>query len=197
MRDRLVMPLAIPMGAIVFIALVIFLLSRILLAVPKSVAPPIALAIALGILLTGAYFGTRPSPIPRWQIYAALGIPALALVVAGIIGAIVGPYGEAHAALPHGAAQITAKGNLNVFDKQQYTVSPHDGLITIRFRNQDPTAHNVAVYRQGPPAADPIFQGELVTGTTIDYTFPAPPSGTYFLQCDVHPQTMSATLIVQ
>lgn len=198
MKDRLFLPLAIPIGAAVVIAAIIFLLSRILLAVPKAVAPPIALFIALGILLTAAFFASRPR-ITRGQVYAVLGIPGLVLLIAGIIGAIVGPYGEVHREepLPPGGVVLTARNFLNVFDKTEITL-PANQTVVVRFNNQDPgVAHNWSLY-QGPGPTGPIFQGQLITGpATIDYTFPAPPPGTYFYQCDVHPTTMTGTAHVR
>jgi plastocyanin len=43
-----------------------------------------------------------------------------------------------------------------------------------------------------------LFRGDLVTGpATKDYTFPAPPPGSYFFHCDVHPTQMHGTLVVK
>ncbi len=71
--------------------------------------------------------------------------------------------------------------------------------VTIAFNNMDAgVPHNFAVYTDAS-ASTAIFTGAIVTGpTTTTYTFTAPSQpGNYFFRCDVHPTTMTGTLIVQ
>jgi plastocyanin len=107
---------------------------------------------------------------------------------ARVVPAEPGGGGEA------GALNVEARGlqflqpNLSV---------PSGGQVTIHFVNSDAgTQHNIAVFR-GPDATAPLlFRGELIAGPAeVDYTFEAPPPGTYFFHCDVHP-TMTGTLTV-
>jgi hypothetical protein len=60
--------------------------------------------------------------------------------------------------------------------------------------NQDAgVLHNFAVYTNAQ-ATTRVFMGDLVAGPIVhDYTFTAPPPGTYFFRCDVHPDTMTGT----
>jgi plastocyanin len=75
-------------------------------------------------------------------------------------------------------------------------VTPAGGKVEIHFQNQDTQPHNVAVF-DGPDATAPaLFHGDITDpGASSDYSFEAPPPGTYFFHCDVHP-TMQGTLTV-
>lgn len=73
------------------------------------------------------------------------------------------------------------------------------GQVTIRFDNRDAgIPHNMAVFQGADASAPVLFRGDLVTGPAAkDYAFSAPPPGTYFFQCDVHPTQMTGTLTVR
>jgi plastocyanin len=93
------------------------------------------------------------------------------------------------------ALEITAK-NLK-FDESTLT-APANTAVTIVFHNEDQgVQHNLSVY-QGEAAAQSVFKGELTTGATdTRYEFTTPGPGSYFFQCDVHPDTMKGTLVVE
>ena len=79
------------------------------------------------------------------------------------------------------------------------TLSAKSGSqITIHFTNSDPSVpHNVVVFNGKDATSPPLFTGQAVTGpASIDYTFTAPPPGTYFFHCQFHPTTMKGTLTV-
>jgi plastocyanin len=79
--------------------------------------------------------------------------------------------------------------------------APAGEPITIAFDNQDDgLLHNVQVY----PSADEISadsaitQSEIITGpATAEYAVPALDAGTYYFQCDVHPQMNGAWNVVE
>lgn len=84
------------------------------------------------------------------------------------------------------------------FDKKTITVPP-GAEVMIHFDNKDNgVPHNFAVYTNST-AQDKIFSGPIITGPkTTTYTFTAPKTpGNYFFRCDVHPTTMTGTLVVQ
>jgi plastocyanin len=71
--------------------------------------------------------------------------------------------------------------------------------VTITLDNKDAgVLHNVAFYTDRT-ASSPIHVGELLTGpATEDVVFTAPSTpGTYFFRCDVHPDQMNGSFIVQ
>jgi plastocyanin len=81
------------------------------------------------------------------------------------------------------------------FLQPKLSLTPSAGKVSIHFVNSDAgTQHNIAVFRGSDATAPLLFRGGLVTGpASVDYTFNAPPPGTYFFHCDVHP-TMTGTL---
>ena len=95
-----------------------------------------------------------------------------------------------------GALDLTAQGI--AFQPGQLS-APGGGQITIHFDNKDAgTPHNVAVFKGSDATAPVLFRGDIITGpATKDYTFPAPPPGSYYFHCDVHPQQMTGTLVVK
>jgi plastocyanin len=70
--------------------------------------------------------------------------------------------------------------------------------VTIEFNNRDDVPHNFAVY-ESEEAAEEIFSGEVLPGPAeTTYTFQAPADpGDYFFRCDVHPDQMTGTLVVE
>jgi plastocyanin len=84
------------------------------------------------------------------------------------------------------------------FDTHTITVSAGQP-VTINFDNQDAgVPHNVAVYTN-KSASSKIFGGDLSTGVTkVTYNFTAPSTpGSYYFRCDVHPDQMNGSFIVQ
>ncbi len=57
--DRYVMPLAIPLAALITGAVIVFAISRVLLSFDKETTPPVALAIAMVILIGSSLLAAR------------------------------------------------------------------------------------------------------------------------------------------
>jgi len=53
------MPLLIPVTAMLSVAIIVFLFSRVLIAFNKETTPPVALGVALVILLVCAFLSSR------------------------------------------------------------------------------------------------------------------------------------------
>ncbi len=72
--------------------------------------------------------------------------------------------------------------------------------MTINFNNKDTgIPHNVSVYQKTTDGQiKTVFIGDTINGpSTIVYHFTAPAApGSYFFQCDVHPQFMVGNFIV-
>ena len=77
---------------------------------------------------------------------------------------------------------------------------PAGAAVTVNFNNEDVgIPHNFAVYQNLPGGqTKPIFIGTVINGpATIIYHFTAPTDqGSYFFECDVHPQTMNGKFII-
>lgn len=83
------------------------------------------------------------------------------------------------------------------FDKATLQVPP-DTPFTVVFDHLDEgVPHNFAIYRTGPPAADPIAKTAVETGPVVEeLAVEGLAAGSYLYQCDVHPTTMTGTLEV-
>jgi plastocyanin len=195
--DRFVVPLFLPIGVALAIAAIIFLTSQILLAVPESLATLIALCIALFILIVCAVVATAPR-VPRGLVYTIVGIPVLALIVAG---SAAGMYrqGEAEkAAEARANAPQTALSEVTTDNKfSQTTLNiPAGQAITLTQNNKGQAIHNWHVLNvkdsDGKDVTTPLTQ----PGQTANTTFTLATAGSYKFQCDVHPTEMVGTLNV-
>jgi plastocyanin len=73
---------------------------------------------------------------------------------------------------------------------------PADKPVTLHFDNKDSTAHNVAIFDK--KGGKELFKGSVITGpTTTDYKIDPLKAGTYYFQCDIHPDSMNGTVTVK
>lgn len=103
-RNRIMYPLEVPLAGAVAIGSVIFLLSRVLLALPKAGSNVVAVAVALAVLAVGFAVAARPK-ITRGLITAVLVAGALAVLAAGVVAAAQGerefePHADEEGARP-------------------------------------------------------------------------------------------------
>lgn len=204
LRTRVLEPVMLPLGALMFAGVFAVSLSRILLAVPEAGAVVIALMVAAEILGIAALLAARArlKPVQR----AVLVVAGLALIAGGALGASLGVRDVAgHGARSDGetllppaptpgpptSAEITAEGI--AFNSASLVLQA--GIpVTIDFDNQDAgIPHNVAVYTDKTATtkifAEPPFAGPR----RMTYSFTAPQAGTYYFRCDAHP-TMEGTI---
>ena len=77
--------------------------------------------------------------------------------------------------------------------------APAGQMATIRYDNDSPVPHNVAIY-DGPDASgDKIVQTETISGpgASTETTFAVPEvPGPYYFRCELHPLQMTGTLTV-
>jgi len=101
--------------------------------------------------------------------------------------------GTASGGAPSGGLTVTAK---SLAFSPTALSTPGGGTVTIHFVNQDPQVmHSIVVFDGADATAKPLFTGAAVTGPgTADYSFQAPPPGTYFFHCAFHPTTMKGTI---
>lgn len=89
-RDHLMHPLEIPIGAVLGAALVIFCMSRILLAVPKVGAVFFIISIATVVFVVAILLASRPD-LKRSVTVGALLVFGLLIIAGGIWGGVAGP----------------------------------------------------------------------------------------------------------
>ncbi len=224
-RERLALPMLVPLGILAFVLLVVYGLSRIYLELSSGAGTGLAAGIAVGILVVAWYLASRPS-VPAWQI-GFISMAAAALLTGGAIWAIVqDDDGEATADTP-GAADTPAADespapggppgelavemgdNFFVFeDEQSPTISVAVGEeVTISLTNDGLATHNMHIDGTDDQYDLPICDvgGEqpcsdpntMVAGATGTITFQFDEPGTYFFRCDFHPIEMTGEIEVQ
>ena len=66
------------------------------------------------------------------------------------------------------------------------------------FDNKDASIqHNFVLFNGKNASAPQLFSGTVITGPAVTrYIFTAPPPGTYFFHCEIHPIQMTGTATV-
>lgn len=220
---RVVLPVAIPLGALAFLLLAIYGLSRIYLEIKGDNAVGLAAGITIGILLIAFYVAMNPR-IQGAQIAGFMGILAIVLV-GGTIWAVAekdsaegeGNGGEPTAsALPGtgtpgpgtsspgpgpGATTVLMHDNFFTLDGGDHnpdiTVTTGDELTVT---NEGAAIHNIRV--DGPDGKynsddDAVSDPDVVRGGGEASLTVDMDSGEYKYQCDFHPQEMVGTFVVQ
>jgi plastocyanin len=196
-RFHLPLPIVIPLGALLVIALGTFGFSRILLNVPKEVAVIIALAVAANLLGALAFIALRPETARAF--WAELFIVATYPIVIGAVLAMIG-LGTGHATEDGGtggepaapaAGTVSAEGVQ--FDTAEISLAAGEEE-EITFNNADTVEHNISIYEE--EGGKNLFTGDIIPGgQETTYSVPALDKGEYYFQCDVHP-AMNGTVKV-
>jgi plastocyanin len=186
LRDRLVMPLLLPLAILAVIAAVLFGFSRILLSITPTAATVTAIVVAGGIVVTASTAAGRKQ-VRLSTLGAMLGVTAgVAMLAGGIALAVTGSEEEEPGG---GERPLVALAAFNIaFEPTSLTV-PAGEAFTIRFHNQDAnTQHNVEIFDDAEFAGTPLFAGDVITGVReVDYAVDPIGAGAYFFRCIVHP----------
>lgn len=196
-RDRLVLPILLPVGVLVVLVGVLFGFSRILLSISHDAATGTALAVALAIVVVGAVVAGRQ--FVRLSSLAGMvgAVAGVAMLAGGIALATIGTEGGGGQGEGPGTALKVVAVNL-AFQPTNLTV-PAGEPFTIEFANQDAgTQHNIAIFDNPGFAGTAIFEGALITGPdSITYEVPALEAGAYPFKCVVHPTMVGAIQAVE
>lgn len=178
LRDRALLPVLIPVLAILVTEVVVFSMSRVLLAAGETPAVGIALATAVAILVGAAMMAARPR-LRTSTITGVLVLALLATVGAGAMAARQGPAYEREAKehlpkLTVGAADLK-------FDTDELKLSPMGAEIHLV--NDDTQPHNIAIYPGSDQLNSPLFKGEIITaGAETTYHVEEIKVGKYYFQ---------------
>jgi plastocyanin len=193
LRDRLVMPILLPLGILAVIAAVLFGFSRILLSLTPTAATVTAIVVASGVVITAAVAAGRKQ-VRLSTLGAMLGVTAgVAMLAGGVALAVVGGSEEEAGG---GEKPVVTLAAANIaFEPTSLTV-PAGEAFTLQFHNQDAnTQHNVQIFEDPKFAGTPLFNGALVTGVRqAAYDVDPLEAGAYFFRCEVHPTTMTGEM---
>src|ERR671919_101620 len=135
----------------------------------------------------------------RFRVPLPVLIPVTAVVV---IVLLTFGFSRVLLALPAEAATAVATVTaLNILGACAVLASrpniSRNGMVELAVVVIYPVIIGIAIAQLGIGAQEhPIFQGEIITGTTVTYEFTAPDAGEYVFQCDVHP-AMGGTVVVE
>lgn len=196
-RERLLLPVLIPVGSLAFTGFVAFSVSRVLLNVPKQVATAMALMLAFNLLLGFALVSMRPRMgLATMGLAGAVVALPLVLGAAAAAGVVKFPRAEGAGAGGGEGARIAITAKNIAFNLNQLDV-PAGKPFTLVFNNQDAgVPHNVTILRaQG--SADVFYRETVVTGPkTVSWKVKPLAAGNYYFLCDVHPN-MNGTVVVK
>lgn len=195
-RERLILPFVIPIGAMVFIAALVFLFSRVLLAAPRQVAVAVALMLAINIVVVCALLAIPPRGLrvnSLLVIGVALAPLALGVVSTGVVEESVEKGHDATAPRPFRAA---VSANNIAFNTNELSI-PAGVRALLEFNNQEVVPHNVGIFKGSDATGEKIFTGDVITGPReIVYAILPLAPGAYFFRCDIHPTTMTGSIKV-
>jgi plastocyanin len=192
LRDRLVMPVLLPLAILAVIAAVLFGLSRILLSITPTAATVTAIVVAGAVVVTASVAAGRKQ-VRLSTLGAMLGvITGVAMLAGGIALAVTGGAEE-----PGGGERpVVALAAVNIaFEPTSLTI-PAGEAFTLRFHNQDAgTQHNVEIFDDPDFGGTPLFMGDIITGVReVDYAIDPLEAGAYFFRCVVHPTEMTGEM---
>lgn len=191
LNNRFVVPFGLP-GTIFLVAGIgVISLSRLFLAVNRDIAPAIGILVAFALLAGFYLLSTRNVGRPA---VATLATVAAGLVLAaGVAGALKGER-EFHQESGGTEAHFDLSVKNIAFDKEELDF-PASSEVKLDFTNEEAVPHNFSLYED--KGGKSLFKGEILNneGKTT-YTFTTPAAGTYYFQCDVHPDQMNGTVVV-
>jgi plastocyanin len=201
MRDRVALPILLPVLVLGAIFMTIFAFGHVLLEVQETSGMGwlVASVAATLVFAFGAIIASQPR-LPAWVAYGATALPAAVIISIGLY-LLIEPAPPAEEGAGTVAAAIAPPGPIdevatdNRFSNTALTIIAGQ-QYTLNFTNRGVALHNWAIQGISGPDGRPIAT-ELLTGgrsQTINFTVPNP--GTYTFICDVHPVEMRGTLTV-
>lgn len=190
LRERTILPVLIPVAAILVTEIVVFSLSRVLLAAGERLAVVVAFGASLGILIGAtAIAGSR-----RMRTSSIAGLLAIALigvVAAGALALQRGPAYVREAAADRPVLKVSAK-NI-AFSTKTLELSPAGSVI--EFNNADTQPHNIAIFGD-ESMTKVLFRGQILQpGQKANYEVGQLKPGKYRFHCDVHPNMTGEAIV--
>jgi plastocyanin/heme-degrading monooxygenase HmoA len=218
-RERVVLPIAVPLGVLAFALLAIYGLSRIYLEIRGDGAVALAAGLAIGVLLVAFYFANNPRA-PGWQIALVVGVLAIALA-GGTTWALVEEdeehaevnggdgNGDGNGGAPNGEPTIVMDDFFFLYEGEENPdISlPAGEEMTFALHNEGATIHNVHVNGTDNTYAEQICEtggdatacsdpAQIRGGEAGEITVLIEEPGTYNFRCDFHPDQMTGTFVV-
>lgn len=225
-RERVILPIAIPVGILAFALLVVYGLSRVYLEIRGDGATALAAGIAIGVLVIAFYLANNPR-VPGWQIGGIVSVCA-AVLVGGAIWAVAnedqaeggeGGGGEPTASAAPGESPSPGAGGETIVmgdlffefnGERAPSIAVTAGTeVTFTLTNEGASIHNIqvdgadgsyteAICKPGEGAATACSDpNRIAGGGEGTLLLPALEAGTYLFRCDYHTAQMTGEFVVQ
>jgi plastocyanin len=191
--QRLLTPFGLPVLALVLVGIIVFSISRVLLAVPKDASVLVAFGVAIVILVTFFILSAK-SHTGRGPLYLMAGFALISVLVAGGVSMATG-YRKFENKNTGPPVQFETAQNTS-YKNKALTVTAGE-VARITFTNLDVgVLHNIAVYTSDP-GGTPIWTGAPIRGSRqITYQTVFEKAGDFAFRCDFHPTAMTGTFHV-
>ncbi len=197
-REGLLLPVLLPVGILLIIALVLFGFSRILLHLSSTGATVVALSTAAVAFIAVSVVASRER-VTGAALFPMLGAIVGAAMLIGGVGLVAAPKEESGGNLEAVSVSLTAPPGAATKGYSTNALSFKTETPTnLEFDNQDPSVpHNVVIFEGKDDKGTQVFTGEIITGPNkATYAVPALKAGDYYFHCEVHPTTMQGTITV-
>lgn len=197
MRDRLMLPILIPVAALAAIFVLILSTGKILLEMDAKYSTAAAIVITLLIMVMASVLAAGPR-LPTTQLSLVAGLPVAALIGVGLYLVVRPEAGTgAHEGGPTASA-VTSFAQVatdNAFSVNNVSV-PANTEVTMTFENRGQAVHNWRVQDVKDKDGKEIKTELLSGGKTETLKFTVDKTGAYGFLCDVHPVEMRGQLTV-
>jgi plastocyanin len=188
-RDRVLIPLLVPLGAMAIIAVVVLNISRLLLALEEESGPEtvtaVAIIVASGILFGFTWYSSKSDEARSSSSLALMSVAGITVLIAGFFGAEFIHEEEQHKKEEAAKAAEESKPDFTVeafdlgFKEKELKSGP--GKIRIQYVNTGSIGHTL-VFEGVPGAAKLSSPGN---GDKASEAFDITAPGTYVYFCDV------------
>jgi len=181
-RDRVLLPLAIPLVALAVIAFIVLNLSRVLLALEETSSPEVAtvaaVVLASAVLFGCAYFAQAPGDRTTANMGALL-MSGVVLIMGGLVG-FAAVQEEEHAGEEGPALEpnVTVHAFDIGFTEKEVTAPPGD--VVVEYINDGNTAHTFLFEGIAGPKLEVGSNGATDIGQ-----WPGVAAGDYVYFCDI------------
>src|SRR5687768_13737187 len=165
---RIPLHIAVPIAALVFIAIVTLLFGLFLLKLPKEHAPAVALALGLNILAATTFAASRKklSLATAIQLCVLVVYPVALAVILVNLGAVEptsegGAPAAAHGETAEEAAAPIELGAADLEFTESELTFPADEEVVVAFDNTDAAPHNLSIY------ADDTLDEDFFIGANV------------------------------